>query len=485
MREESRGMKTEPHVVIIGAGPAGLGAAFQLIRKKLARVTVIEQSDQVGGIAGSFEISGVHVDYGSHRLHPSCDLEIMQDIKALLNDDLLDRPRHGRIRLCGRWIHFPLKPLDLMLRLSPGFSAGVMMDAVTKALRMNKASTLSGEETFASVLEAGLGRTVCKNFYFPYTRKLWGLPPERLSSIQAHRRVSSNSLSKMFRKILTMTPFVKKNGAGRFFYPRKGFGEISERLYRAALQEGAEVFLGAQLRTISINGDHISSVRFEQDGNNFDCEADFVWSTVPMSDLLKSVEPSPPADILEALSNIKYRSMILIYLVLEQSRFSEYDAHYFPEQDIAISRMSEPKNYSDTQKPNNITVLCAELPCTEGDSHWNMTDQESGDLVRECLERSGIPVKSHIREVITRRLKHAYPIFEPGYEKSFNMIDKWLSGVYNLLSFGRQGLFVHDNIHLSLYNSYAAVNCFNKEGSFDRARWEEYRKIFDAQVVED
>ncbi|MCK5642498.1 MAG: FAD-dependent oxidoreductase, partial [Gammaproteobacteria bacterium] len=107
----------KPHVVILGAGPAGLGAAFQLTRGALAQVTVLERNSYVGGNAGSFELAGLRVDYGSHRLHPACDPEVLQDIRALLGDDLLDRPRHGRIRLRGRWLHFPLKPLDLALRL--------------------------------------------------------------------------------------------------------------------------------------------------------------------------------------------------------------------------------------------------------------------------------------------------------------------------------------------------------------------------------
>src|SRR5512139_3653218 len=103
---------SKPHVVILGGGPAGVGAAFQLTRKSLAQVTLLEECENVGGAAASFELSGLRVDYGSHRLHASCDPEILKDIRTLLGNDLLNRPRHGRIKLQGRWIHFPLKPLD-------------------------------------------------------------------------------------------------------------------------------------------------------------------------------------------------------------------------------------------------------------------------------------------------------------------------------------------------------------------------------------
>jgi len=131
-------MMAKPHVVILGAGPAGVGAAFQLTRRALAQVSVLEQNSRVGGNAGSFELAGMRVDYGSHRLHPTCHPDVLRDIRALLGDELLDRPRHGRIRLRGRWIHFPLKPLDLI-----SFPPGVVrrFRNVTKGPR-NKDSIL-------------------------------------------------------------------------------------------------------------------------------------------------------------------------------------------------------------------------------------------------------------------------------------------------------------------------------------------------------
>src|SRR5512142_2955164 len=122
---------TRPHIVVLGAGPAGLGAALQLARRRI-QVTVLEANSRVGGNAGSFELAGIPVDYGSHRLHPACDPEVLKDIQTLLSGDLLDRPRHGRIRLRGRWIHFPLKPIDLALKLPPGFALGTAIDMARK-----------------------------------------------------------------------------------------------------------------------------------------------------------------------------------------------------------------------------------------------------------------------------------------------------------------------------------------------------------------
>ena len=166
-----------PHVVILGAGPSGAGAAYQLVKKGRATVTVLEQRDTVGGNAGSFEIDGVYCDYGSHRLHPVVEPEIMQDLRDLLGEKLRYQTRHGRIRLQGKWIHFPLKPVDLIFGLPKSFALRVLGDTVRKILPKKKAS---GPENFATVLQQGLGKTICEEFYFPYARKLWGMDPTEL-----------------------------------------------------------------------------------------------------------------------------------------------------------------------------------------------------------------------------------------------------------------------------------------------------------------
>lgn len=473
----------KPHVVILGAGPAGLGAASRLARRKSFQVTVLEKNSHVGGNAGSFSLAGIPVDYGSHRLHPACDPAILADIRSMLDGDLLDRPRHGRIRLRGRWIHFPLKPLDLGLRLTPNFALGVGLDMVGKVFRRNGHSR--GSETFASIMEKGLGKTICRDFYFPYARKIWGLDPSELSVTQAKRRVSNNSMSKMIARVLSAIPGLKPKGSGRFFYPRYGYGQISEVYFRSAQEAGSEIHLDAHVNSVEIGegGKHI--VYYEKGGAIHSVQADHIWSTIPITVLARILKPSPPLDLLNAAQKIDFRAMILVYLVLNQDQFSEYDAHYFPEIEIPISRLSEPKNYSNSREPQDRTVLCAELPCSPDDPEWSYSDEDLGNQVQHALEIAGIPVKSQILQVLVRRLRFAYPIYRQGYEVLFSSLDDWLSRIDGLLTFGRQGLFAHDNTHHALYMAYSAAACLDDEGRFDQERWHEYRRIFETHVVED
>src|SRR6266446_10426156 len=234
------------NVAVVGAGPAGLGAAWKLASRGDCTVHVFERGACIGGNAGSFEVGGMRVDFGSHRLHPSCEPRILDDIRGFLGADLLDRPRHGRIRLQGRWIHFPLKPLDLAAHLPWSFGASAALDQIRKRF-----APAAAEESFASVLERGLGKTICREFYFPYAQKIWGLPAQALHAEQAHRRVSANSAAGLLGKLLRTAP-----GAGRFFYPRRGFGQISEAYADAARQADARIHLETEVQGLEEIPDH-------------------------------------------------------------------------------------------------------------------------------------------------------------------------------------------------------------------------------------
>jgi protoporphyrinogen oxidase len=471
------------HVVILGAGPAGLGAAYQLTRLRRAVVTVLERNRVAGGLAGSFELAGLNVDYGSHRLHPSCHPDILADIRQLLGNDLLERPRHGRIRLSGRWIHFPLKPVDLLSSLPPGFAVGTAWDFFKKAWPFSRNGTEG--ESFASVLQCGLGATICRDFYFPYARKIWGVDPDQLSATQARRRVKAGSFGKLIKKTFSATRGLKSAGGGRFYYPGRGYGQISQRYYEAARDQGATFIFGATVEAVHRSVEGIEAVRYRLGESVETLRADYLWSTIPITMLARCIRPVAPPEVIEASQRICYRSMILIYLVIGQEHFSEFDAHYFPELDIPITRISEPRNYSTVLEPTDRTVLCAELPCDQGNNYWNMTDEQLSNLVQEALARLQIPIAAPVLQVTTRRVPQAYPIYQKGYEACFDRIDQWLSSIPHLLTLGRQGLFAHDNTHHTLAMAYAAADCLDREGGFDHLKWWQYRKTFESHVVED
>lgn len=492
-------------IAILGAGPAGLGLAHKLLDKfKDAEIIIFEKTSCVGGLAASFEKDELIFDYGSHRLHPATSPEILHDLKNLLGKELLDRPRNGRIRLLNKFVRFPLNPMDLAFNLPTSFVKGILTDTVVKTFRKKRNSYNS----FAEFLLAGLGPTVCHNFYFPYARKIWGLDPYEISVTQAELRVSANNFTKLIKKLLSKLPGIGSNSAGRFYYPRKGFGQISEILAKEVRKHSGKICLSHELVPyesvkkypqenlirIKLNNDIIFHVIQHQEltlnakkAHKFEneIEVDFVFSTIPITSLAECIYPPPPSEILSLVNRIQYRAMVLLYLIIEVDRFRSFDAHYFPGDEVIFSRISEPKCYYDGTIPKGLTGLCLEIPCTVGDEIWSADDSYLLDLVLKQLANVDLPIEQNIRNVFSKKLPSAYPIYNIGYELDFTAVDQYFRRIERFVGLGRQALFMHNNTHHSLEMAYRAIDCLGLDLKWDNDRWDVYRNQFASQVVED
>lgn len=196
------------------------------------------------------------------------------------------------------------------------------------------------------------------------------------------------------------------------------------------------------------------------------------------------MSPAAPDEVLNAASKIEYRAMVLVYLELDLDQFTATDAHYFPEEHIVMTRLSEPKNYYGSSEPNGRTTLCAELPCQRGDEIWKMDDNRLGTLVGQDMARAGLPLSRPPVSIFSRRLAQAYPIYLKGYEEPLSRLEEWAANLRGFLSYGRQGLFAHDNTHHALYMAYAAADCL--EGvAFNKQKWRSCLEVFATHVVED
>jgi protoporphyrinogen oxidase len=456
-------------IAVVGAGPAGLLAAWHAARAG-HEVTVLERATVVGGLAGSFEVAGLRVDHGSHRLHPSIDPSLLGELRGLLGADLQVRPRRGRIAMAGRLLGFPLRTADLVRTLPRGLAARMALDVVASPLRRPRA------DTYAEVVRAGLGPTVERTFYGPYARKLWGVDGSELAGEVARRRIAASSPAAIARTLVRAAD----PAARTFLYPRRGFGAISEALADAATAAGADVRLGTGVTALAPG---TGGVRLVLDGGAT-LEAQQVWSTAPLAPLVALV-PEVPAAVQAAAARLEHRAMVLLYLAIDAPSWTAFDAHYFPEPAVVASRVSEPKRYrSSADDPADRTVLCAEIPCTVGDELWSAAPGDLADRLVDELTTIGLPAP-RVAEVDVRRAPHVYPVYRPGFDADLATMEAWVDALPGVVTVGRQGLFVADNTHHVLAMGRALAGALRPDGSFDDAAWHRAREGFRSFVVED
>ena len=464
-------------IVIIGAGPAGLSAALDAAEAG-HRCTLVEASNAVGGMAGSFEFAGQRVDYGSHRLHQALAPRMLERFSALLGDDLQVRPRNGRIRLRDRWVRFPLRAANLVATLPPSFSVRVATDLATGPLRR------PGGTSFEDEVRARLGPTIAREFYGPYARKLYGVEAGELDAELAQRRVSAASGADIVRRIARAA----RRSGRQFLYPRQGYGQLSEALAEAAVRAGVDLRLSTTATSIYLRSDQ-TVISIEPTGALSGADslsAEIVLSTAPVPTLASITRPAPPTEVLDAVARCRTRAMVLVYLAVERDQYTRFDAHYFPGTDIRIARLSEPKNYRDGDDPAGQTVLCAELACWPGDDLWYGDNDQLAQIVIDDLSRSGLPEVDPSMTAV-RRLRSVYPVFESSTMADRVTVNGWVRSLASrgLLSFGRQGLAVLDNLHHVGDMGADAADALTPDGTIETGTWLASLDRFADHVVED
>jgi len=469
------------NIVILGAGLGGLALASKLSKQPDYNITVVEKESIAGGMARSFQHNGINLDLGSHRLHPSSPPDILEDIRSLIGSDLLLRPRNGLLCLRGKKVRFPLKPWDAFINLGPLFAGKLAWDMVTASSRHVQHS--DQEQNFKIVLEAALGPALCRTFYFPYARKLWGLPPEELSNVQARRRVSSTSLGQITRKMFRGLDSRSKSLYRYFYYPRKGFGQIAEGYVSRLRNQGVRFLFDHEVMGLIRKNGKIFDIELGSSEGEKRIPADYVFSSLPVTDIIEMLEPALPGEILDSAKSLVFRAMVLVYLELDVGRLTPWDAHYSPEPSVLFSRMSEPKNYSDTQSPRDRTIICLEVPCEVDDKSWNANPVDLGLKVIEAFEELKIPTKS-VLDTFVVQLRRAYPVYKIGFQRHLGTVLNSLDSIANFVSFGRQGLFWYANAHHVIQASQELAGCF-ESGKLDQARWQEIRHRMNDITVAD
>ena len=437
-------MRSPSHrTVVIGAGPAGLTAAWELARQGLAAV-VFEKDATVGGLSRTVSYNGYRFDIGGHRFFSQMP-EIEGLWREMLGADFLERPRLSRIYYADKFFDYPLKPLKALIGLGP--LEAVRIGASYLASRVTPHRE---EESFEQWVSNRFGRRLFEIFFKTYTEKVWGMPCSEISADWAAQRIKNLDLLKAVRNALIGN---RGNGAvvttliDRFRYPRHGPGMMWERFRERLAEAGTETVLGARVVRLRHDGGRISSVGI-MDGEGLELEeaAESFVSSMPLQELLRILDPPPPPAILEAASRLRYRDFLTVVLIVDREEVFPDNWIYIHSPKVKVGRVQNFKHWSPEMVPDRgKTSLGLEYFVHEGDELWSATDEELLALGAEEMEALGLIERREVEDGTVVRVRKAYPVYDGEYRATLELLRDYVRGFENLQVVGRNGQHRYNN----------------------------------------
>ncbi|MBA2302411.1 MAG: NAD(P)/FAD-dependent oxidoreductase [Acidobacteria bacterium] len=443
-----------PRHIIIGAGPAGLTAAYALARQRLAPL-VLEADNQVGGIARTAEYRGFRFDIGGHRFFTK--VRAVRELwRSMLGPDMLRRPRLSRIYYQGKFFDYPLKPMNALSGLGVLNSARVLLSYVAARIR-----PIHPETSFEDWVSNRFGRRLYRIFFKTYTEKVWGIPCHRIGAQWAAQRIKNLSLLTAITSML----FGKKGGRGEittlideFEYPRLGPGMMWEAFARDVEQHGGEVRLSAPVRRLQHDRRRIMAVEYESGGSSQTVAAESVISSMPLRTLIQQLEPPPPAAVLSAADTLHYRDFLTVALIIDAPTLFPDNWIYVHDPRVRLGRIQNFKNWSPEMVPDQSkTCLGLEYFCFEGDDLWAMPDADLVTLGAREIEAIGLLKGGRVLDGMVVRMPKAYPVYDEGYESALAVVREYLDGFANLQVAGRNGMHKYNNQDHSMVTALLAV----------------------------
>jgi protoporphyrinogen oxidase len=401
--------------------------------------TIYEARDRVGGNCVTLRHGDFLFDSGAHRFHDRDPL-VTEEIKDLLGEGLRRIDVGSQVYHEGSLIDFPLSPFSLLKALGFLTFAGAAVEILAERLR----GCGNGKNgSFEALAVRRYGKTIASRFLLNYSEKLWGAPCSELSPTIAAERMKGLDLRTFVKEaILGRSAEVQHIEGSRFFYPVGGIGTIAKHLAQACGRHN--IRLNSRITGLHHDNERIGEVTV----NGTDrIVVDHVVSTLPVSELVRMLEPRADSDILDITRTLRFRHIVLVVLGLSRDSVTGAATVYFPDSAVPFTRVYEPRNRWRGMSPPGRTSLVAEIPCEGRDPVWNASAEALADRVAGHLENIGWIRPSDIQSFAIRRLEYAYPILDAGCQERFQRVAAYVQRFRNLRLSGRNGRFVYSWIH--------------------------------------
>jgi len=437
-------MKT---ALIIGAGPAGLTAALELLEKKDIHPIVVEQESFVGGISRTVEHNGNRMDIGGHRFFSKNDW-VMNWWKSIYGDMML-RPRLSRILYMRKFFDYPV---SLNANTIKGLGLWRMAKIGMSYLK-SSLFQIKEEKNLQDFMLNRFGKELYLTFFKDYTEKVWGIPCEQISAEWGAQRIKGLSIAKTIKHALFKNT-KETSLIDEFLYPKLGPGDLWQRAADKVLELGGEIKFNTKIEKLNLK------------------EYDYVLSSMPVKDLINAMEDVPP-NIKEIANGLVYRDFITIGVLLSKLEIGNIKDNwiYVQESDVKVGRLQIFNNWSEyLVKDKSKIWLGMEYFANEGDDLWSMSERVFSKFAITELEKIGVAKKENVLDTVVVKVPKAYPAYFGTYNK-FSELKAWLDGIDNLFLIGRNGMHKYNNMDHSMLSAKEAVNAIHSGSKDKSAIW--------------
>jgi protoporphyrinogen oxidase len=437
-------------VGVIGAGPAGLTAAYQLSKHDF-QVDLYEASPGVGGMCRTVDLWGQKVDLGPHRFFSS-DPRVNRLWLELAGEDYDLVDRLTRILYKGRLFHYPLRFGNVLSNLG-------VLESVHCALSYLKEKLWrTGQDgSFEDWVVSRFGRRLYEIFFEAYSEKLWGVTGKELDQDFAQQRIKKLSFFEAVRNALFQgRGNTHKTLVDQFAYPLRGTGQIYRQMAKRFQSNGGNLHLNTPVGRVVREG--ARAIGLELEGGER-VEYDHIISSMPLTLMVNALDDVPPL-VAQACERLRFRNTVLVYLRVDATELFDDNWLYIHSPEIRCGRITNFRNWvPHLYGKDSATILALEYWCNSEDPVWGQPDEEWGCLAREDLKRSGLADAAHVSEHEVIRIHRCYPVYRRGYMDELDVLHRFLATVGDLQVIGRYGSFKYNNQdHSILMGLLAAEN---------------------------
>jgi protoporphyrinogen oxidase len=434
------------HVVILGAGPAGLAVGHEFTAQGGGQVTVVERNSYVGGLCVTIKNAGFKFDIGGHRwFTKNEDLNVW--FRRLMEGEIVMVDRISRIFHQGKFFKYPISILDIAKNTNPLtiLHAGFSFVAVTLRQAVSPMPILNMKDAYT----AQFGSKLYEMFFEQYSEKVWGKPCDELSADWVSQRSQGLSIATLIRDTLLRPKAKAVSLIEQFMYPRDGYVRIPERMAEDIQARGGQVLLNSPVARIVCHGAHDFEVFYGESGS---VRGEAIVSTIPLGVLAQIIEPKCDESVIRAAKALKFRDLITINLRLKRKQVTPDTWLYVQDKDIIFGRIHEPKNWSKAMVPDDDhTSLVLECFCARGDDIWSMKDEEIADrCISDLVNKLRFIDRSEVVGFQAVRTVQAYPVYDMDYQKNIATVMDFLNTMPGLHVVGRGGSFRYNNADHSI-----------------------------------